>query len=83
MTRKRYNKLMRAFLTDLHTYSKMVEGQVGYDGKPLKRTSMKREKLSPIHPNWDSVGSYAEGWAMIAPVWDTVRESLNKMKGAE
>ena len=77
MTKKRYNKLMRAFLTDLHTYSKMVEGQIGYDGQILKRTSLKREKF-PEHPNWDSVDSYAEAWAMFVPAWESVKESLNR-----
>lgn len=84
MTRKRYKKLIRALMTDLHTYSKLIEGTKDCKGKEFKRTSMKREKIDGIHPNWDVYNSYKEAWEGIAPVWDSVKQSIadeKKRKG--
>ena len=78
MTRKRYKKLMRAFITDIHTYSKLIEGTKDSLGNVAKRTSMKREVLDRIHPNWDKLGSYEEAWNGIAPAWDAVKACIAK-----
>lgn len=79
MTKKRYRKLTRALATKLHEYSKLREGEIGYNGEPIKRTSMKRESMA-WHPNWDMVDSYEEGWNMLRPVWESVTENLETMK---
>lgn len=82
MTKKRFKKLSRALFTKLHEYSKLVEGEIGYDGKPLKRTRMIREIID-MTPNWDAVGSYEECWQMLQPVWESVNWNLNRMKGED
>ena len=56
MTKKRFKKLSRALFTKLHEYSKLVEGEIGYDGKPMQRTRMIRKNMD-MTPNWDAVGS--------------------------
>lgn len=79
MTKKRFQKLSRALLAKLHEYSKLHEGEIGYNGEPLKRTRMIREKTT-VTPNWDAVGSYEECWQMLQPVWESVNENLKRMK---
>ena len=79
MTRKRYKKLTRALATMLHEYSKLHEGETGYNGEPLRRTSMKRENMA-WHPNWDMVDSYEAGWKMLMPLWDSLTADLERMR---
>ena len=79
MTKKRFKKLIRALFTKLHEYSKLVEGETGYNGEPLKRTRMIRKNVD-MTPNWDAVGSYEECWQMLLPVWESVNENLRRMK---
>ena len=79
MTKKRFKKLSRALFTKLHEYSKLVEGEIGYNGEPLKRTRMIRKNVD-MTPNWDAVGSYEECWQMLLPVWESVNENLRRMK---
>lgn len=82
MTKKRYHKLKRAVLTDLHEYSKLMEGQKSiYSGETLQRTSMKREKMMEGHPIWGKVNTYEEAWQMLVPVWESVRWNLRRLKG--
>ena len=80
MTKKRFQKLNRALLAKLHEYSKLREGEIGHDGKPMERTRMIRERTA-VQPNWDAVNSYEECWQMLLPVWDSVNENLKRMKG--
>ena len=80
MTKKRYKKLIRAFLTDVHTYSKLVEGETDFRGDVLKKTSMKREIIDRVHPNWDVCESYEEAWNGLKPAWDSVKEAIQSMK---
>lgn len=82
MTKKRYHKLKRAVLTDLHEYSKLMEGKKSvYSGEIMQRTSMKREKMMQGSPIWGNVNSYEEAWQMLEPVWESVRWNLRRMKG--
>lgn len=82
MTKKRYHKLKRAFLTDLHEYSKLMEGKKSvYSGEIMQRTSMKREKMMQGPPVWGKVNTYEEAWQMLEPVWESVRWNLRRMKG--
>ena len=70
MTRKRYKKLFRAFITDLIIYNKTVD-------KPVSTKRMYRN-LETIHPAEGD--SYAEAWAKIQPAADNVHELVKNIK---
>lgn len=82
MTKKRYHKLKRAVLTDLHEYSKLMEGKKSvYSGETLQITSMKREKMMMGPPVWGKVNTYEEAWLMLVPLRDALKENLNNLRG--
>ena len=76
MTKKRYKKLMRAFMTDIHTYSKLIEGRTAFDGTIHKRTSLKREVIDRVQPDWDRFDSYEEAWEGIEGVWEVMKKQI-------
>ena len=82
MTKKRYQKLTRALLTDIHKYSLMVEGQIAHDGKPLQRTSMLRKNMSP-QPDWNVYNSYDEAWMVMEGAWEAVRKAIVEVRARD